>query len=327
MAIRRLKPFFALGLVWTVASILTPSLLLGQGAAQDAMVVFPADTQQITYSNLSELRDLPNYQVIRYRLINPEIQHIELFLTSMGLSPERNIDEVVLGWRGDLANSSSFFGYAEGQFDSEKALEYLAKHPAATSHYGGFDLYAADSAEGGGGIFLTFLSSSSLAFGPLNDLKAMIDARAGGPALTSHSDFTDWESELEGTAPQWGIATGKAAANEAAPWLVGKEKLPIDPQALLSPIKAVLYRVNWDSGISTRISILCSDSQSAEALSKLIALWQASQPAGSSPAMTSYLQGLSIQTENNRVIMSGSAPLEVIAEVVHGPQSAPPRQP
>lgn len=47
------------------ALLIFPTLMFGQSGARDALASFPADTQQIVYSNLAQLRSLTDYPQIR----------------------------------------------------------------------------------------------------------------------------------------------------------------------------------------------------------------------------------------------------------------------
>lgn len=304
-----------------------PVVLKGQGLAREALSSFPADTQQLAYLNLAQLRLLPEYPELRRRLFSRQLRDFQDFLRSMGTDPDKDVDEVVLGWRGEATDTARFFGLAEGRFQPEQVHEFFARSQLPSREYAGLDLYAFGSGEDPADLFFAFLSSSSAAFGRLRDLRALLDVRARtGPALDSNSAFVNWEAELEGTAPQWGIASGKAAVNQAAPWLTAGGKLPVDPRAFLSPVQAVLYRVEWDNGFSTRISIPCQTSESAAALAQVLTLWRDSrgtQAASATSGAATFLQGMEIQASGSRVELSGSGPVEDIDQVFRPPAAGP----
>jgi len=162
----------------------------------------------------------------------------------------------------------------------------------------------------------------------LSDLRAVLDGRAGQRlTLESNPSMVNWEAELEGTAPQWGVLTGKGAANMAAPWLTGGgAKLPVDPSVALAPVMAVLYRMEWSSGFSTHLSIICQNAESATALEKLLALWRDSQQAaGGSGDTVSLLAGLDVQANGSRVELSLTGPIEAL-DIMSRPPAAPATQ-
>ncbi len=307
---------------WLAACLLFPALAAAQGGAREALSIFPADTQQVTYSYLAQLRDQPDYPQIHQRLLNRQLKNFEDFLRSIGTDPDRDVDEVTLGWRGGTAEGG-FFGLATGRFQPDRVHDYFQQRQLPFRHQGGYELYAFGSGEDRADLYFTFLSSSSALFGRFNDLKMLLAVHdEGRPALDSNSEFMNWEDELEGTAPQWGISTGKAAANEAVPWLSGGEKLAVDPKPLLGSMKAFLYRVEWSNGFTVHLAILCPDRETANTLAQLVKLWKATRQASASksaPAVANFLDGVDVQANGSRVEMTGSGPVAVVTEVFRGP--------
>jgi hypothetical protein len=309
------------------AICLFPALLAGQSSGRDALSMFPADTQEFAYSNLSQLRSQPDYAVIQARLLNSQLRGFTDFLRSMGIDPDRDVDEVTLGWHGSPIDPTAYFGLAWGRFDPGKVHDYFVQQNLPWMQYGGYDLYAFGSGDPSRDLYFAFLSYSTAAFGRLGDLKSLMDVRTGSkPALDTKADFVKYESELEGTSPQWGIATGAAAASHAAPWLAGGGKLPFDPQGLFTPVRAVLYHLDWDSGFAMHMTVVCDSIQSASMLARLVTAWQnvrQSPDTGTSPGMTAFIQGLQVQADGARVELTGSAPVEIVGQILSGPPQPP----
>jgi len=304
--------------------VLFPAVLTGQGVARDALASFPADTQQLAYVNLAQLRSMPEYPQIRRRLLDRQLRDFQEFLRSTGTDPDKDVDEVVLGWRGEASGGAGFFGRAEGRFDPERVHRFFVEQQLPFRRHAGLELYAYGAGESPSDIFFAFFSSSSAAFGRLRDLEEILDVRAGGrPALDSNAAFVDWEAELEGSSPQWGIATGKAASGQAALWLAVGGKLSVDPGVMFSAVRAVLYRVDWGSTINAHIAILCRDSDTASAFSALLSTWRDSRQTGGADAapsgITAVLQGLEIQASGSRVELTASGPMEAIDQVLRVP--------
>ena len=303
--------------------VVFPALLSAQGLGREALAVFPADTQQLAYLNLAQLRSMPEYPQIRQRLLNRQLRDFQDFLRSAGTDPDKDVDEVALGWRGEAMGGAGSFGRAEGRFDPERIHKFFAQQQLPTRQYAGLELYAFGSGEDPADVFFAFLNSSSAAFGRLRDLKEILDVRAGTrPALDTNAAFVEWEAELEGSAPQWGVATGKAAANAAGPWLAAGAKVSADPSVMFSPVRAVLYRVDWGSGVTAHVSIVCQNSETAAALSALLTAWRDARPASGTDqapaAVSAFLQGLGIQASGSRVELTGAGPMEVVDQILRG---------
>ncbi len=307
--------------------LLMPVTARAQSGARDAMAAFPADTQQIVYSNLAQLRALPDYQQIRNQLFTPQLQDFEGFMRSMGTDPEKDVNEVTLGWRGEITGGTDYFGMAEGNFDTGRVHDYFVNSKLPIQSYGGYDLYAFGSGQDRNDLYFAFVSASQALFGRLSNVKAALDVQAGKtPALDSKQDFVDWEGELEGTSPQWGIATGAIAAARVAPWFSGGEKLPFDPQAVMKPVRAVLYRVDWNSGFTAHLSIVCDSDSTAAALAQVAQMWRDARQSNAGslpPQFGDFLRTMQISANGSRVEMTGSGPVAVVSMVFRGPAPAP----
>lgn len=293
--------------------LLFPAPSRAQGA-RDALSSFPADTQQMVYSNLAQLRALPDYSRVRQWIFTPQLKRFEDFLRLMGTDPEKDVDEVTLGWRGD-PSASAYFGLAEGRLDPDRLHDAAVQQKIPIEQYGGYDLFSFNANGNRDDIFFVVFDNSSAAFGRLSDLKALLDVRAGArPALNSVTEFANGESDLEGAAPQWGIARGAAAVNQAAPWLTGGAQIPGGTRTFLSSVQWVLYRFDWGSGFSMHMSVVCKDAKSATDLAAVLALVRAARPstnASTAAATNALFQGMTVQTNDARVEVSASVPTDL----------------
>jgi len=300
-------------IVVAMGLLMFPALSRAQGA-RDALGSFPADTQQMVYSNLAQLRALPDYYRVRQWIFTPQLRRFEEFLVSMGTNPERDVDEVTLGWRGDPA-TTAYFGLAEGRLDPDRVHDAAVQQKIPIEQYDGYDIFSFNASGNRDDIFFVFFDTGSAAFGRVTDLKALLDVRSGSrPALSSVAEFANGESELEGEAPQWGIARGTAAANQAAPWLTGGAKIPGGTQAFLSAVQWVLYRFDWSSGFSMHMAVVCKDSKSATDLANVLSVVRAARPSTdptTAPATNALFQGMDIRTNESRVEVSASVPIDL----------------
>ena len=284
------------------------------------MTCFPADTQQVAYSNFAQLRSSPDYPQIRELVLRQQFGAFQEFLRSVGVDPETNIDEVMLGWHGESLGGPANFGVAAGQFEPDKVRDFFSKSQLPVQPYLGSDLLPFGSGSDPADTFFTFLDSTSAAFGRLHDLKTLLDVRDGsGNSLDTNQTFRSYEAELEGTAPQWGILTGTAAANAAAPWLSGGGKNTPDLTVLLAPVLAVLYRVEWDGGFTAHISLICKDSEGAAGLLRLLDILKSAPPLPASDGgsgAASILRNLDAHQDGSRLELGVSGPADALEQVL-----------
>jgi len=293
-----------------------PGLLCAQQAAHAGLASFPADTQQVAYLDLAQLRSSPDYPQIRLHILSQQLGGFQMFLRSVGIDPEKDIDELVLGWRGQTLSGPGSFGIAAGRFEPDRVQQFFGKTQLPAPSYAGYDLFAFGSGADPEDTFFTFLDSSLAAFGRLHDLKALLDVREGSAAgLERNETFRGYETELEDSAPQWGILSGKAAANAAVPWLAGGKKTTVDMTAFLEPVQAVLYRVDWDGGFTAHISVVCKTPETAAGLLQLLNILKsapAGSTSGSGSGAPSLLQNLDARQNESRLELSASGPADAL---------------
>lgn len=186
--------------------------------------------------------------------------------------------------------------------------------------YAGSDLLAFGSGADPADTFFTFLDSTLAAFGRLHDLKALLDIRQGsGDSLERNQTIRGYEGELEETAPQWGILTGKAATNLAVPWLTGGNKTSLDMTIFMQPVQAVLYRVDWGGGFTAHISVVCKTPESAAGLNKLLAILKSAPAlaaAGGAGGAPSLLQNMEAHQDGSRLELTVSGPADAIDKIL-----------
>jgi len=303
-----------------LGALLFPTPLAADQLPGEALYTFPADTLQVAFTNLAELRSLSVYPQIRQRILNRQLHAFEEFLRPMGIEPEKDIDEVMLGWRGETVGPAGFLGLAAGRFQPALIQQYFDHTGLPVREYDGASLYAFGSGSDPNDLFFTFFDNSLAAFGRLGDVKAMLDARRGSVnALSVNSDFVEWQGELDGAAPQWGIMNGKSTANLAGGWLAPGSPKNVDLSSLGRSVRALLYRVQWDTGFSTQLFMLCTTPESAAGFATLIGLLQqAAQkppPAGGA-ALPPILQSIETHRDGARLELDVSGPPELLDQIL-----------
>ena len=295
-------------------------VLCAQEAERSGLACFPTDTQQIAYSNLAELRSSSDYPQIRQHLLRQQLGGFQGFLHAVGIDLDKDVDEVLLGWRGQSPSGPGSFGVAAGRFQPEKVREFFTKIQSPVQSYAGFDLFAFGSGADPEDTFFAFFDSSLAAFGRLHDLKTLLDVQQGlAPALEENQTLQSYVAELEGTAPQWGVLTGQAAANVATPWLAGGKKTTVDLTAFLEPVQAVLYRIDWDGGFSAHISVICKTPESAAGLLQLLNILKSApvfSAAAGGPEPGPVLQNLDAHQDGSRLELSASGPANALDHIL-----------
>jgi hypothetical protein len=310
----------AFAIAFSLGSMLNPAPLLADQLPGEALTTFPADTLQVSFTDLATLRTLSVYPQIRERILNRQLRAFEDFLRPMGMDAEKDIDEIMLGWRGEMVGPSGYLGLAAGRFQPELVQKYIQQTGVPVTQYDSADLYPFGAGGGADDLYFTILDISLAAFGRLGDLKAMLDARQGSiNALNSNSDFVNWQGELEGTSPQWGILNGKSAANMAGAWLAPSGQKTVDLGSLARSIRALLYRIQWDTGFTANLFMVCDTPESAAGFDTLLGLLkQASKqpPSSGGVALPPILQKIESHRDGDRLELDVSGPPEMLDQIM-----------
>jgi hypothetical protein len=310
----------AVMLLGGLGAFLFPTPLAADQLPGEALNTFPADTLQVVFTNLGDLRPLSIYPQIRQRILNRQLKAFEDFLRPMGIEPQKDIDEVMLGWRGEMVGPAGFLGLAAGRFQPALIQQYFDHTGLPVREYNGADLYAFGSGSDPNDLFFTFFDSSLAAFGRLVDVKAMIDARQGSiNALNANADFVNWQGELDGTAPQWGILNGKSAGNLAGLWLAPSGQKNVNLGSLASSVRALLYRVQWDSGFSAQLFMVCNTPETAAGFATLVGILQQAAkqptPAGGT-GLPPILQSIETHRDGARLELDVSGPPDLLDQIL-----------
>jgi hypothetical protein len=302
------------------AVLLFPARLAADQLPSEALDTFPADTLQVAFTNLATLRSEPVYPQIRQRILNRQLHAFEDFLRPMGIEPERDVDEVMLGWRGEMVGPAGFLGLAAGRFRPDLIQKYFEHTGLPVREYNGNDLYAFGSGSDPNDLFFTFFDDSLAAFGRLADIKAMIDARMGSiNALNTNADFVNWQGELDETAPEWGILNGKSTGNLAGLWLAPSGQKNIDLSSLSRSVRALLYRVQWGTDFSAQLTMVCTTPESATGFATLLNLLQQTSKQQTAPGGVSLppiLQNVEIHRDGARLEMDVSGPPALLDQIL-----------
>jgi len=80
--------------------------------------------------------------------------------------------------------------------------------------------------------------------------------------------------------------------------------------------------VDWSGGVTAHVSILCQNSETAAALSALLAAWRDSRQTArteQAPAtVNALIQGLEIQLSGSRVELTASGPMGAMDQILRG---------
>jgi len=231
-----------------------------QGLPKEALNTFPSDTIRVEYANTSKLRDLPNYEALRQKFVGPRLRELQESFSSLGVA-ERDISEVILGWRPGSA-VMELSGLVAGRFTARQISERAAANNVTTTAVGNSQAYCAGS--GAAASCLVVLRDSLGLFGPEASLAQMLEVRDGSAVgLSSDSRFAQFLGESAAQSPIWGVAVGVAIPDFFRAWLP-QGNIQLDWAKAFQQVEALVYSVDTAQNVRLDVEMDCTSDQSAE---------------------------------------------------------------
>jgi hypothetical protein len=295
--------FLKLGLLIVVATALAwPTGARAQGLLKEALSTFPASTLHLEVSSPAALRKLPNYSALRARYLGPQLEQLEASLETLDIH-EENIDNLALGWQ-TAGKAGDMYGIAMGHFDSKAIAKRAEDRGISPVTVGGFPTYCI-----GGGLesdCALLLSDSEGAFGTMEMLNEMMDARSGAkPNLESKDAFVKVVDAANTDAPIWGVATGPAVADWFKSWMPSQQDVKMDWTSVLSQVDSLSYDVVAENSVKLAMKFDCHSDDSATSLRQVLEglrlaqqiAWQNQNPNQANPfsATAISLNGSEVQ--------------------------------
>lgn len=241
--------------------------IYAQELGKEALKSFPAGTIQVEYSRPATLRKLADYESLRQRYMGPWLKGLEASLKELGIR-ESDVDELILGWNS-LGPNRELYGLATGSFDSTALAERAAQRHIAPVTIGGKTSYCL-----GAGLetpCVTLLGPSLGAFGTLNSLTEMMDARNGArPSLGSDAEFAKVATGTQTEAPIWGIATNEAVGAWFKRWMPTQNNIQLEWTKVFQNVDMLSYRINAGNNVHLHVKLYCKSPGTAGSLRQVL---------------------------------------------------------
>jgi hypothetical protein len=275
-----------------------------QEIVQEALASFPPQTIRLEYSRPAKLRELPDYQSLRTRYAGEGLRSLEASLSKLGIE-EENIDDLVLGWQAG-GTGMALEGLAGGHFNPEDMARRAAVQKLEPVPVSDFKAYCFGD-EPTSTCVLAFDQTRG-AFGPLNALTALVNARQGtGPGISSDSRFTALVNDAHSNAPIWGVAIGQAVADWFRGWMPGQQEVELDWSKAFQSVESLSYSIETAKKARLNMKLDCTTAQDAANLRQILSglkmfqqlAWQNKNPGRPNP-----FESLAINTSDRDVLLT-----------------------
>jgi hypothetical protein len=267
--------------------------------------MFPKTVGEFAYADLKSARRYAWFPKLREQLLPSKFRQFEQFLTSAGVDPNTQVEEIA--WGGlpvSKAGGEDVVGVALGSFDPSSAEARFKSQKLPSIEFHGYHMYAYGSGNGASDILFTFLDTNTAAFGHRSALEQLIDVRMGGAQSLLTSDLMfPLINEVNGSGIVWAVLD-KNYTHLAMQQLLPETSQFPQAAAIVDRLKAMTINVDADSGVNARFQAVCNSTDDANLLGAAFQaglMYKRYQEAQSNPDLAKVLDGVRVIPAGDRL--------------------------
>jgi len=314
-AITKLATVLAL----VAATLLAPRPARAGRLGTDIIALFPKEVGEFAYADLKKARTMKWFPQLQEQLLPDRFKQFEKFLTSAGVDPNSQVEELAWGLVADALSKTEgaassavptgeqIVGVALGSYNPDSTEAYFKRQKLPTFKARNYTLYAFGTGAGPSDLFFLFIDSSTAAFGHRSVLEKMVEVRFGvEESLLRNDKFFPLVNEANGSGIVWAVLNPsytRLAMQQLAPEI---EQFP-EAAKLVSHMKNMLVNVSASSGIDGKFQAICGSTTDANALAQLLQaglLYKRYQAGKENPDLADMLDRASITPSGDRVILN-----------------------
>jgi len=240
-----------------------PSFASSLGTA--ARSVIPVEVQQVINVDYRKMKGSDTAMAMKAKLLPPNMKQFEDALKSIGVVPDRDLEEITLASFHMKDHRLETIGIAQGQFTLKNINLRLAKKKIkGEKSDSGVTMYSMP-----GGMSMTFLDDITMLFGNKGAVEASLEARdTSGQSLNANGEITDMINSVDQGAV-WSVLAPEGTQNmmrSAMGAAAGLAEFDTVKKQLLGSF----YRLDFDHGVDFNLNVVTADAVTAATLSSLL---------------------------------------------------------
>lgn len=279
--------------------------------------MFPRLVGKFAYADLKSARQYPWFSQFREQLLPSRFLQFEQILASAGVDANTKVEEVAWGELPLSKNGKEAIGVALGSFDPSSIEDRFKQQKLPMVAYRGYHLYA--GANGSDEIFVTFLDSSTAAFGPRSALEKLVDVRMGtGEGLLTNAALFPLISEANGGGLFWAVLD-KSNTHFAMQQLVGQAAQFRQAATVISRLHAMTINVDARNGMDARFQVVCDSVDDANLLGTALqagVVYERYADARSHPEVAKVLDNVRITPSGDRLVVEARVSEEQLSALI-----------
>jgi hypothetical protein len=308
-------------LVYTLLVCALTALLSGAPAFAASLgtatrSVIPTDVQQIINVDYRRMKGSDTAMAMKAKLMPQNMKQFEDALKSIGVDPDRDLEQITLASFRTKGNGLQIIGVAQGQFPRKKLGLRLTKQKITGKKINGSAVYPM-----AGGMQMTFLDDWTMLFGDGAAVQAALDARDGSSmSLNANSDVTDMIASVDqGTI--WSVldASGTQTMLKSA---LGTAADLAEFETFKKHLTGSRYTVDFDHGVDFNLSVTTSDNMAASTLSSLVKAGLLFKKVSASPVEKNAIEATTVDSDAGRLVVHFKADDKSFQSLLDAPMFA-----
>ncbi|MGC2331738.1 MAG: hypothetical protein WA581_09815 [Candidatus Acidiferrales bacterium] len=271
----------------------------------DIIGMFPKTVGEFAYADMKAARKFSWFPQLREQLLPSKFRQFEQFLTTAGIDPNTQVDEIAWGAiNAGKTGGEQILGVALGSFDPSSNEARFRQQKLPMTDYHGYHLYAFGSGSGPSDILFTFIDANTAAFGVRPAMEKMIDVRTGvSESLLTNDVLFPLINETNGNGIIWAILD-KSYTRIAVQQLLPQANQFPQAATIIGRMHAMTISVAADSGIDAQFQAVCDSTNDANLLAAALqagVMYRRYQEAQDHPDLASALDQVSVTPSGDRL--------------------------
>jgi hypothetical protein len=272
-----------------------PALASSLGTA--ARTVIPVEVQQIINVDYRRMKNSDTAMAMKAKLLPPNMKQFEDALKSVGVVPERDLEQITLATFRTKDKRLEIIGIAQGQFQIKTVNLRLAKQKIKGEKESGVTMYPMS-----GGMTMTFLDDSTMLFGDKPAVEAALEARDNsGQSLNANSEISDMISSVD-SGTVWSVLDASGTQNMMKSALGSAANLT-EFDTVKKKLMGSRYTLDFDHGVDFNLNIVTSDSVTASTLSTLMKAGMTFRKSVASPSEKVAMDNTTVDSDSGKLLV------------------------
>lgn len=266
--------------------------------------MFPKNIGQFGYADLKTARKMQWWPQIREQIIPSRFREFEKFLSSAGIDPNAQVDEMAWAAISAKGGGEEILGVALGTFDPSSTEARFKAQKMSMTENRGFHIFTFGSGSGANDIQFFFIDSNTAAFGHRTALEKLIAVRFGDTeSLLTNDALFPLINDANGSGTMW-VVLDKTYTHQAMTQLVPQVSQFPQAAAIVDRLHAMIINFDADSGVNAKFQAVCDSPDDANLLAAGLQaglMYRRYQEASSNPDLAHLLDNVHVSPAGERL--------------------------